>query len=1728
MGVGDYIRFTLHGGAPWGFSLRTGDGGTFQTFLVSQVDEGGHASEAGVLEGDEVVSMNGEPCADLTLLQACAVMDTTLDCLQLLATENVYTITKTLPARKPCRQHGVLLASPSMLQQVEVILQQPSASGRGIKSLESVQGGPVVSGTQSEGEEGGGGQSPVPPGSLSVLFQVPSEEDDSDSEGDQKNPTKHRAKTARLCRSESQSEKQLKEAKSKCKRIALLLTAAQNNPNNKGVLMFKKHQQRAKRYTLVSYGTGEGKQEYSSDEEDRSQENSQVKGAVEFNVDPLKDPELKTHLLRVGQSSTIVLNLNREKGLLEFQQNLENQVTMESLPDSQGKGALMFAQRRQRMDEIAAEHEELRRQGIPVEGMQDSGKMNMEQSYMQSTGDSNTYIDVNIHQQGQQQYYEQQHCYQLQYEQQQLQQQQYQQQEQYQQQFSLHHQPQYQQHEQELYQHQQMSMNGHNQNIDMQSSHSNRTAKPFSVQNIETTSYSGQGEQIASRDERISTPAIRTGLLDSKKRNAGKPMFTFKEAPKVSPNPALLNLLNKGDKKLGVESGPEEDYLSLGAEACNFLQSSRVKPKVPPPVAPKPLINPNSPPWTPQMEASNQEIPLHAEISVSVPSDHPITENASISKLESTSEAAPAPTTLPVLQETLPRESTEDQAKLTTIEPVLQQPVGAQEDNHLVNAYPQPHNVPQKNWAADPKLAQPSCGVASWHPTQSQQPPTSQSLQQQSWVPGHTPIQGQGHPQCDNWAPQLNESWSQPQEMPKAQPIAQPLQGKTPPQVQPPWVQSQEGLLLEQQKTWSQPQESMQQHLKGTWLKGETPPQPPWVQQCEQKPQAQPPWAQPSQTASQQQPPWMQPSHQQQGPQHTWPPSQLPVQNQTPWVTAQPQTQQQQHLPANVWTQKQPPTQPQPPWVQVPQVQPQAQPHPQGRLNSWAPVPSQTQSQPQWSQQPVGQHNMSSWGAEENQAQPPTWVQSTPPEPTPQPNWKQATSSFPPQSQIPSWPPAQTQPQWAPQSQQNSLVNTQPSPKPWDAPQSSPSSQTPKRINSFPIAPRDSSPVNPMATVLNPSSTSAYEMPPVRGKGADMFAKRQSRMEKFVVDSETVEANKASRSTSPAASLPNEWKYTPNVRAPPPRAYNPIQSPFYPPAAIKQPPSSGPSTKTKKKDKDQQPKIAPKPLNVVDVMKHQPYQLNASLFTYGPAVEVTKEPMRKPDCSPANPAIEYEPVSYEQVINTQPIESPNAQYPPQIYGMPLQPIVHDGHYQQLSSTYPQANPYQQPPPGPYQQVYPQQYQQTPTLAFQPQPGQSLNLPYPQPQLPYQPQNSSPPYLAAPTIPFPQQSANAYGSPCVTAAAQPESSTACNPVTAPKPKYTAKSTALVWKPAGVEKHNHPGVGFTALAPVQFGPNFLSQTDSDYIVEMLLPYEPAKSPRSPGGSLLALSGNCAVSPLARATSRVQQQPGSSSLRRPAWSSKKAIELQRGKKPPTPWEAASRHPLGLVDEAFIAHNEQRRVTASVQQTAQRKVLPRNSVMGILTYLDAWLVLAASRDEACRHTAIVLDHIRRLGFAINFQKSALQPSCCAQYLGVFLTSRLMTALLSDERLSALLDRVASARSALKLRASEVMTLLGLMSAAHPDASKLGLLRTRRLQRWFARHCPDSVRHSMRWLFLSTPVIRGLGGALDEDSVGGRFARLAHINQLELMAVEKLLLHLAPHHVMVGSGFGLKGFCLD
>nr|CBN81595.1 Synaptopodin 2-like protein [Dicentrarchus labrax] len=125
------------------------------------------------------------------------------------------------------------------------------------------------------------------------------------------------------------------------------------------------------------------------------------------------------------------------------------------------------------------------------------------------------------------------------------------------------------------------------------------------------------------------------------------------------------------------------------------------------------------------------------------------------------------------------------------------------------------------------------------------------------------------------------------------------------------------------------------------------------------------------------------------------------------------------------------------------------------------------------------------------------------------------------------------------------------------------------------------------------------QVPQLEGKGGELFARRQNRMDRYVVErAPSVAAAPYSpaqtREPSPTPSLPATWKYSSSIRAPPPISYNPLLSPSCPLKAQKKPEvtKSGPA-----RAKGQKAGIKP-----VDIMSHQPYQLNSSLFSYGGGV----------------------------------------------------------------------------------------------------------------------------------------------------------------------------------------------------------------------------------------------------------------------------------------------------------------------------------------------------------------------------------------------------------------------------------------------------------------------------------------------------------------------------------------------
>ncbi|XP_006170108.1 synaptopodin 2-like protein isoform X2 [Tupaia chinensis] len=118
------------------------------------------------------------------------------------------------------------------------------------------------------------------------------------------------------------------------------------------------------------------------------------------------------------------------------------------------------------------------------------------------------------------------------------------------------------------------------------------------------------------------------------------------------------------------------------------------------------------------------------------------------------------------------------------------------------------------------------------------------------------------------------------------------------------------------------------------------------------------------------------------------------------------------------------------------------------------------------------------------------------------------------------------------------------------------------------------------------------ELPRLQGRGGELFAKRQSRADRYVVEATpgpSFGPGARPRSPSPTPSLPPSWKYSPNIRAPPPIAYNPLLSPFFPQAARTLP----------NKAQSQGPRATPKQgIKALDFMRHQPYQLKTAMFCF--------------------------------------------------------------------------------------------------------------------------------------------------------------------------------------------------------------------------------------------------------------------------------------------------------------------------------------------------------------------------------------------------------------------------------------------------------------------------------------------------------------------------------------------------
>uniref|UniRef100_A0A493TW87 Synaptopodin 2-like protein n=1 Tax=Anas platyrhynchos platyrhynchos TaxID=8840 RepID=A0A493TW87_ANAPP len=634
MGAEEEMVITLSGGAPWGFRLQ---GGSEQKkpLQVSKIRKRSKACRGGLWENDVLVSINGKSCAGLSH-----------------ATVSICTMWKTpetpaQPLALPLLTAGFSSSSPHLTHcfsfscrivggdQTGPRLQRSPSPGQRVLSPPSPLSPPGTAAELRAGRSPGHHAAPAAPEGTAAPGQphLPARQRGEAPPGPQEEPTlparQHQQQGGRapgrgvpvraerlrehaggrhaggsrggqlrrggqegdpclslslaeLHRHESIQEKNVKEAKTKCRTIASLLTDAPN-PHSKGVLMFKKRRQRAKKYTLVSFGSVDEDRSY--EEEDGVFPTSES----EFDEEGFSDARSLTN-----NSDWDNTYLDIEKSKSDSEQKDEKQ---KGLSEASGKGARLFEQQRERAGKYTVEKVPAEKGPQLAPAVQPQpGMLNGEMPVPQKTSS----VPLSIHLEGVPVPSKQPATLPA---------------------------PLLAPSSPTVFQPAPGTPDPFSAST---ASMFNRSARPF------TPGFSGQrpatssvifspappqhvvsssplpaqpspatspatprppSEPLTSREQRISVPAPRTGILqEARRRGNKKPMFSkIEEKKKNSPNPELLSLVQNLDEKpkgdhpgAGFESGPEEDFLSLGAEACNFMQSSGRKFKTPPPVAPKP------------------------------------------------------------------------------------------------------------------------------------------------------------------------------------------------------------------------------------------------------------------------------------------------------------------------------------------------------------------------------------------------------------------------------------------------------------------------------------------------------------------------------------------------------------------------------------------------------------------------------------------------------------------------------------------------------------------------------------------------------------------------------------------------------------------------------------------------------------------------------------------------------------------------------------------------------------------------------------------------------------------------------------------------------------------------------------------------------------------------------------------------------------------------------------
>ena len=183
------------------------------------------------------------------------------------------------------------------------------------------------------------------------------------------------------------------------------------------------------------------------------------------------------------------------------------------------------------------------------------------------------------------------------------------------------------------------------------------------------------------------------------------------------------------------------------------------------------------------------------------------------------------------------------------------------------------------------------------------------------------------------------------------------------------------------------------------------------------------------------------------------------------------------------------------------------------------------------------------------------------------------------------------------------------------------------------------------------------------------------------------------------------------------------------------------------------------------------------------------------------------------------------------------------------------------------------------------------------------------------------------------------------------------------------------------------------------------------------------------------------------------------------------------------------------------------RRKSIRVLIYLDDFLLLAATKEEAVKNTHLLITLLQSLGFIINFKKSSLTPSQVITFLGFKIDSTSMMLSLPAEKINKILD------CAHRLLAPQRITLRNL-------ASLIGLLETSRPANWRA---PLHFRHLQCDLIWGLQMNRESYDALITLSTSARGELAWWLENTR--STNGSPVHLPPPDMLITTDASMKGW---